>query len=428
MERLYLCDMKRPLLPVFALFLAQIILCIYGNRIFQKEANPFALIVVSGLLAIHCFRFFNQPRHSLTPSSSPAYLPWLHALTGMLGLFTAYEELRKIWVRYPEPGKISDVIPQLKAMSDRFFGGEFPYQPVILPTHEPFPVYMPMHWMPVQIANVLGTDPRWSAVILLMLAVGVSGYFLSKAHPTAFRKHTLPAMLLFALPVWGYVLWGKLDIAVSLEGIVAAWYVLLAAGLATRNHALIAMGIIGAVLSRYTLLFWLPLFAILLWLNAPRKHSYLIWGSVGAAVLIFFVFPFWMIDPSIVSKIIDYYEGCSEGSWVRPDAFTFADALSLNIHLRQWLPGTPEQNLPYAHFPQFIIQILIVVSGVYFYQKKWRNTMDVYTFSLLALSIMPMLFYTFSPMLFKYYMLMPLMVSAVLCWKVVAVSSFEKHI
>jgi hypothetical protein len=323
-------------------------------------------------------------------------------------------------VKYAEPGKISDVIPQLKTMCDRFFAGEFPYQPVKLPTHEPFPVYMPAHWMPVQISNALGIDTRWSAMILLMLAVGVAGYFLSKAHPGASWKRTLPAMLLFALPVWGFIQWGKIDIAVSLEGVVAAWYVLLAAGLASRNHALIAIGIIGAVLSRYTLLFWLPLFAVLLWLNAPRRYSYWIWGSVVAAVLFFFVVPFWMKDASIVSRIIDYYEGCSEGSWLRPDEYTYLDALSLNIHLRQWLPGTPEQNLPLAHLPQLVVQLSLVALGIYYYQKKWRHSMDVYTFSLLALSIMPMLFYNFSPMLFKYYMLMPVSVSAVVCWAAIA--------
>ncbi len=412
--------MRRPLLSIFALFLAQIILCIYGNKIFHKEANPFALIVVSVLFTVYSFRFFSEQKQHIGNTPAPRWMPWLHALVGMLGLFTAYEELRKIWVRYPEPGKISDVLPQLEALANRFFTGAFPYQAVKLPTHEPYPVYMPLHWAPVQISNILKIDTRWSAIILLMVAVGVAGYWLSKSHSGASWKRTLPAMLLFALPVWGYVLWGKVDIAVSLEAIVAAWYVLLAVGLAARNHVLIAVGIIGALLSRYTLIFWLPLFAILLWLNAPKKYSYWIWGSAAAAVMLLFVVPFWMQDPTILSRMMAHYSGCSEGSWLRPDEYTFYDALSLNIHLRQWLPGTPEENLKFAHFPQIAVQLCIAALGVYFYQKKWRQHIDFYTFSLLALSIMPMLFYSFSPMLFKYYMLMPLSVSAVVCWKVLA--------
>jgi len=412
--------MKRPILSILALFLSQIILCIYGNRIFHKEANPFALIVISVMLTIYCFRFFSE-RKPYTENTTPSrWMPWLHGLIGMLGLFTAYEELRKIWVKYPDPGKSSDVLPQLETLSHRFFSGEFPYQLVNLPTHAPYPVYMPLHWAPVQIATFFKIDTRWSAIIMLMSAVGIAGFWLAKSHAWASWKRTLPAMLLFALPVWGYVLWGKVDIALSLEGVVAAWYVLLATGLAARNHVLITIGIAGALLSRYTLLFWLPLFAILLWLHAPKKYSYWTWGSVAAAVLALFVVPFWMKDTTIVSRIITHYTGCAEGSWLRPDDYTFYDALSLNIHLRQWLPGTPEQNLPYAQLPQIVVQLLCVGLGVYFYQKKWHRDMDIYTFSLLALSIMPMLFYNFSPMLFKYYMLMPLSVSAVMCWKVIA--------
>jgi len=413
--------MKRPLLVIFILFLSQIILSTYGNRIFHQAYNPLALMAISILFTMYSFQWLARERP--TPDRQAAGLaagPWLYALAGMLGLFAAYEELRKIWAQYPEPEKISDVLPQLQTQCQRFFAGEFPYQIVKMPNHEAFPVYMPLHWMPVQIAGAAGIDIRWSGMILLLLAVGVAGYWLAKRHPSASWKLALPGILLFALPVWAYIFWARLDIAVSLETVVAAWYLLLAAGLASKNHVLIAIGICGALLSRYTLLFWIPMFAILLWLHAPRSLSYRLWGAVLVACIALFVAPFWLKDPSILSKILAYYSGCSEGSWLRPDEYTFLDALSLNIHLRHWLPGTPEENLRFAHVPQIAVQLLTAGLGMWFYQKKWRQQMDVYTFSLLALSIMIMLFYIFSPMLFKYYMLMPLTVSAVVCWKVLA--------
>jgi hypothetical protein len=409
--------MDRTQSRILALFLTQIILALCGTRIFQKEANPFALLLVSTLLVVACFQVLKRPHSTEDARPKTNYAPWLHAFAAMFGLFTAYEELRKIWAKYPEPGKISDVLPQLETMCSRFFAGEFPYQIVKLPTHEPYPVYMPLHWGPIQISHALGIDVRWSGMVMLLAAVGIAAYWLSKSVPDAPLRRSLPAMLLFALPVWGFVFWAKIDIAVSLEGVVAAWYILLAAGLATRHHALIAIGLVGALLSRYTLLFWVPFFATLLWLNAPRKYSYWIWGSALAAGLAIFVVPFWAKDPSIVSKILAYYSGCSEGSWLRPDEYTFMDGLSLNIHLRQWLPGAPADNLPFAHYPQIGLQLLLGTLGVYFYQRKWRHTLDVYTFALLLLALMIPAFYIFSPMLFKYYMLMPLSVSAVLVIK-----------
>ena len=425
--------MKNILPTTFGLFFAQTILCLWGStHIFLKEANPFAVIVISIGLTVYCFEVISKAGYlsldtdaSVSPQKSfqATAMPWLYAFVGMIGLFSAYEELRKIWVKFPDPGKSSDVLPQLKGQCELFFTGQFPYQPIVLPTHQPFPVYMPLHWAPIQISHALHIDIRWSGLILLLIAIGVAGYWLRKTHPNASQKHTLTAMLLFAMPVWGFVQWAKIDIALSLESVVATWYLLLAVGLASKNHILITVGIIGALLSRYTLLFWLPLFAALLWLYAPRKYSYWIWGPVTTAVLLLFVVPFWMKDPTILSQMSNHYNMCSDATWKVPDEFTFLDGISLNMHLRNWLPGTAEQNLPYAHYPQMGVQLLLVLFGLYYYRKKWHQTMDIYTFSLVALSIMPILFYSFSPMLFKYYMLTPLYVSAVLCWKTIAVSN-----
>ncbi len=415
--------MKQVVPTILILFLVQIILSVYGTLVFQKEANPFAVITVSALLTGWCFQALNRGGQPNIASKPSALLPWLCALAGMLGLLTTYEEIRKIWVKYAEIGQNSDVLPQLKAQSDLFFSGQFPYQPIPTIEYHPFPVYMPLHWSPIQISSLAHIDVRWSGLILMLVAIGASGYWLQKSHPTAPAKYTLPAMLLFSLPIWAFVLLDKSMFSLNLETVVATWYILLAAGLASKNHVLIVIGLIGAVLSRYTLLFWLPLFAILLWLYEPRKYSFWIWGSVAAAVLCLFVLPFWAKDPSIIKEIIGYYTHCSEGAWLRPDEYTFLDGLSLNMHLRRWLPGTPEENIAYSHYPQIGLQLLLVALGVFYYRKKWQQSMDIYTFCLLALSIMTVLFYVFSPMLFKYYMLMPLCVSAVLCWKTIAITT-----
>lgn len=226
-------------------------------------------------------------------------------------------------------------------------------------------------------------------------------------------------MLLFALPLWAFVLEDEHEIALSLEGIVTAWYLVLAVGLATKNHIVITIGLIGAVLSRYSLLFWLPAFALLLWLNVPKRISILMWGSVILSVLVFFVFPFWVKEPNLVHRILDYYYGAADNSWLRPDEYTFKDGLSFNIHFRNWLPGTPIENKGLRTFPQVITELIICGLGVYFYQKKWKNNVDLYTFSLILLFFMIMILYLFSPMLFQYYLLMPLSVSALITWLVI---------
>lgn len=410
---------------VIALFIAQIILCVFGTQIFVIRANPFALLLISGLFTYNCALLL---RHSpVAAYKSDRYTPWLHALLAVVMVTTQYNALSRIFESFHDPGLKSDVLPQLKAQASLFFSGQFPYQPITTVPHHPYPVYLPLQWLPLQFSNFTGIDQRWPGIILFVIAVGLSGYLLRKYHAGIALKYSLPATLLLVLPLWGFVKWSKVDLALSSEGIVAFWYILLATGLAIKKLPLIVIGIVGGLLSRYSLLFWLPLFALLLWYYEPKRYSFITWGIVGVSVLCLFVFPFLLKDPSIISKMSVHYGACVAGSWVNPDEYTFLDGLSLNIHLREWIKGAPVDTLKYAHFPQFGVQVLCIIFGFFYYQKKGHQFFDIYTYTLIWLSIMPILLYLFSPMLFKYYMLMPLSVSAVLCWKVVNTRGiFEK--
>ncbi|MCB0524630.1 MAG: hypothetical protein R3A50_07410 [Saprospiraceae bacterium] len=406
-------------LKVTFYFLTLIVLVKWGTDIFLNTANPFALLLATCLFSWYSFVALSNPQTTKVNNTSNLVYPWIHAFVGIFGIFTATEELRKLWIKFSDYARYSDVIPQLKSQCNWFFSGQFPYQEVTEVGHHPFPVYMPFHWFPVQISNLLGIDVRWSSIIMLAIATGLSGFLLSRYYTKVSIKLSIPGMLLFALPLWAFVLEDEHEIALSLEGIVTAWYLVLAVGLATKNHIVITIGLIGAVLSRYSLLFWLPAFALLLWLNVPKRISILMWGSVILSVLVFFVFPFWVKEPNLVHRILDYYYGAADNSWLRPDEYTFKDGLSFNIHFRNWLPGTPIENKGLRTFPQVITELIICGLGVYFYQKKWKNNVDLYTFSLILLFFMIMILYLFSPMLFQYYLLMPLSVSALITWLVI---------
>ena len=412
---------SRATYTLLGLFLAQVVLCVFGTQIFVARSNPFALILVSVALTYSCYQ---QLRRSSERASSDGTGDWktafFFALVGIGLMASTYNALQGIWEKYPDPGSISDVLPQLQGQADLFFSGQTPYQRITTVPHHPYPVYLPLHWLPFGLSTWTGMDARWPGILMLTIAVGIAGFALYRSHSGASLRTTLPAMVLFVVPLLAFIKWSKLDLGVSSEGIVAAWYLLLAVGLATRKLPLIVIGLVGGILSRYTFLFWLPLFALLLWWYEEKKRSFWVWGIVVASGLLLFVIPFLMKDPTIMESMKNHYNDCSERSWVRPDEYTFREGLSLNIHLREWLPGAPEQNSPYKHVPQFGLQLLLVGLAVWYYRRRAYKEMDLYTYSLVALSLLPMLFYTTSPMLFRYYMLMPLMVSAVLVWKTLA--------
>ena len=391
--------LNKPRIVLLLGFLVLLLMCTIGNTYFSQRTNPVVLLIVTFVFAgVSLDLFANEPsRTNAVPASGK--WGWLHALIGFLSFLLLYEELRKTWVKYPNPGKISDVLPQLEAMSTWLFSGQNPYQPVVLPTHTTFPVYMPLHFSPLQISQVMGIDIRWSGVILLVLAMIWVSYELGKT-TRASLKVSLPALLLFSLPVWIFIYTQSMELSISLETIVCAWYLLLAGGLITRNHLMITVGLIGALLSRYSGLFWMPLFAVLLWLYVPRVQSFRVWLPVIAAFLVLFAVPFWLRDLQLHHKILDYYQGCTHNSWVFPDEYTFLAGLSMNIHLREWIPGDKEVTLHYSHYPQLAMQLLVAGLAIWYYLRKGKDKIDIYSYALVFLFLMVMLFYSFSPMLF----------------------------
>lgn len=399
------------------LFLLQVILCVYGNFIFVNRVNPFALLLTTLALVYYAaLELKNKPPDPTRPEAWT--IPFLHGLVGVGAIIALIGPISKVFQKFPDPSKFSDVIPQMKGQADLFFSGQFPYIPIETVSHRPYPVYLPLQWMPFQISNILRIDARWTGVILFAAGVFVAGYFLRKHYNNLPLIKSLLRTILLVFPFWAFVQWSKKDVGVSAEGVVAFWYLLLATGLAVKNRWLLFIGLVGGILSRYSLLVWLPLLALLLWYYESKRYSFIIWGGVIIAVLGLFVVPFLLKDPSILAKMSAHYAKCDEGSWVYPDEYTYQEGLSLNIHLREWLPGKPADSLPYAHWPQLLVQLLCMAGGWVYYRREGHRHFDMYTYALLALTLMPMLLYIFSPMVFRYYMLMPLSISAVLCWRV----------
>lgn len=407
---------------LIALYLVQIILSLVGTLIFQIRANPFALLFISVAFPLLYIKILadNSLSQDRSPLSKKAYL---FTFLALLPSLLACEELRKMWVKWAEPVKTSDVIPQLQAQNDWFFSGQFPYQWVILSTHQAYPVYMPLHWMPIQIAHLFHIDVRWSGCILLLVAMGIAAYFIARNVMVASIGRSYLALICWSLPIWSFIIWNPVEIAVSLETIVAAWYVILAGGLISRSHWLIGIGLAGCLLSRYTGVFWIPTFAYLLWRYQPKRYSFYLWGGVAAAILGIYVIPFLLKEPGILKQGVLYHNMCALGGWAKPDQYTYEHGLNLAIHLREWLPGTPEESLFLARALQGALMLLLSIGSILLYEKKWHKKTDIYTFSLASLQLVIVLFYLFSPMVFQYYMLVPLITGGMMCWHAISVAS-----
>lgn len=404
------------------LYIAQIYLTFYGSKHFSKYWSPLVLFAVSTGIAVLFFRQ-NLLRH--TPASQvplrmlkPAVAA-LWVLGGMLSMLLGYEELRKLFVQYADPGQYSDVLPQLEAQYHRFAAGEMPYAPVDLGYNAPYPVYMPMHWLPIGISEMLVIDSRWSGYILLVLAAGVYGYWVGRQPASVAAR--IAALLLPSLGLWGFILWGKLELPVSFELVVAAYYLILAAGLLGRSLRWIAIGVLLCLLSRYTLVFWLPLLAYILWQEYPRAANFRLWATVLAGVLLLYILPFYLRDPSILATGIKYHNDGAVAQWIGqgdpPMSWSMEKGVYFGINMKMFFPGDAVQQVFLARVLQAGLMLALLVFGLWAY-RRWNDRLDGFSLCIVLLYAVLGCFYFFSPMTFQYYLLVLFALSAVVVGKV----------
>lgn len=407
-----------PVIGVVILFLLQVYLTadVFGMSEFIKYVLPFILLMAS-LSVFWVYRSSIISSQSVSDNKNTyewSNKGWVGAVLGILSLALCYEELRKLFVMYPEPVKYSDVIPQLEALYDRFAKGEFPYYPVALGTHAPYPVYLPLNWLPVGIGRGLGIDTRWVGVGLLLIPFAVYGWYIFKKNVITWLKVVL--VFLPSIVLWSRILPHTIHMPVTLETLIAAYYMLLAVGLVSRNLPMIVIGIILCFLSRYTLVFWFPLFAYLLWTNVPKKTSFIVWGSLLVSSIIVLA-PFFATHPDALLEGLEYHNNCAiaemNGYGNPPISWTHETGLYFAPHFKVLLGGSADHKTLLLRAVQALIMISLNVIGILGY-RKLKGKVDIYKYSLGYLYLFMLFFYMFSPLTYRYYFIPLLMMSTVL--------------
>ncbi len=179
---------------------------------------------------------------------------------------------------------LSDVLPIMQVMSQRFVNGQEVYAIIPEIWGGMQPIYLPAMWMPYIPSVIWHFDPRWitvffllacSALVLLWQPAGkrLSGWSLLVLIPT---------LVMFA----NFLHWDPILISMTDEGVVIGFYVLLAWALWYGNPWLVGIALTLSVLSRVSLLAWIPFFGLFVWLFESRKKA----AQIAGSALIFGVF------------------------------------------------------------------------------------------------------------------------------------------
>jgi hypothetical protein len=171
----------------------------------------------------------------------------------------------------------ADMLPIIKVMGERFIAGQRShiYDSIPWIWHGTRPIYLPAMWLPYVPAIFAGIDMRWIAVSGLLFAFAA---FLFLYRPSRRPGGFYLGILTFLLFWWIVADNTAGIVSVAEEGTVIGYYVLLVLALVSGKPWLTGIAISLCMLSRYSLVGWIP--AYVLWLVLEKK-----WKDLGIVTL-----------------------------------------------------------------------------------------------------------------------------------------------
>ena len=335
-----------------------------------------------------------------------------------------------VFDEFPIDPHQSDVIPSMQYYVQRFLRGETVYAPMPFSTWTIVPPYLPMTWLPYTIAELLKIDYRWLALGAFYGIIGIyTGRMLwqRRSLPGMIGKTILPFVMLWLLIVYDRHIFGH-----SVELTIVAFYLFLALTLFHKRPWLMAVGIVICLLSRYAFTFWLPAYLVMLWIGKGFKPAFATGLYTLLGVLLLYILPFWIKDPGILKRGLEYYETTAIGQWQtqpwqEPGAkpFHLDRGLSFALMFYDFGDGTAEERLVANRSAQLWVCLLAAIGlviGYYFWKKRG---LDSRLYALGSLKAYLTVFYAFLHVPFSYLFMAPLFLTVALVNEVGGVQVFS---
>lgn len=292
----------------------------YSINLGQQGLNAFVYFLcglLPGILLIR--RFINKKAHlNLLPKPIPGrWIPLVIMTILILAWFAIQDQ--QLFQQIPINADQSDVIPTIEILVERLLNKHWVYQPIedfdyFLPV-----TYLPVQWMVFVPAGYFGFDYRWIAFgiwVIGMFCIIIRGFRLQNP----LFQLLLPLLL---LGVYGLILTKRDDILYNtVETMVAGYYLILIVALNQKRAIWLGMAFAICLLSRYSLIIWLPLWAFVMFVSRNRSAMWITIGTTVLLVLLIYVLPFLSKDWNAFMAGYRYYSKAAIGEWT---------ALNLNI-------------------------------------------------------------------------------------------------
>jgi hypothetical protein len=299
----------------------------------------------------------------------------------------------------------SDVIPIVQAYVSRFRSGEVVYRYLTSLPYPLFPNHLPLQWLPYVPAQVLGVDFRWLSLgMLLGLGFGVYQLVLLRRPGSWLSfgvRALLPALMLWIIIYQDYYLYAHV-----LELTIITYYFLLAASVLSGSAWAQGGALVLCLLSRYSVVFWVPFFLWVLWREAGPRHTLIVALLMAVGVVGIYIVPFFAKDPTIFTHALSEYRLATIGEWSRinPDLglpLHIGNGLSIVPWLYRFLPLPLEAKISWT---QRLHALASAGTGAMLIAFYWRygRRYDYRYLTLIGLKLYLVVFYFFIQIPYAY--------------------------
>lgn len=400
---------------VYAAFWLQLSLFTTMRGHFGPYWSPVLLGAAGALLSLFALLYFrDRPLPEVAPQVVARRLPWAGVVL-LLGGAWILSYQAPIIAGTPIDVRSSDVIPILQNYVARFRSGEVVYRYLTNLPYPLFPNHLPWQWLPYVLPDAWGVDYRWWGLgLLLLLGFGAWQVVLARRAGSGAEfvlKALLPAFVLVRIIRHDPVIFAHV-----LEPTIITYYCLLAASVLSRSVLVQAVALTLCLLSRYSVVFWVPLYLFILWHEAGRRHALQVGGLVAAGVLLCYVLPFLSKDWTIFTHALSEYRLATIGEWTnnlngdgRP-THVF-NGVGMAAWFYTYAPGDVSQKIALLQRVHVGLSAVTVLGfgAVYW---RWRRRIHYRYLALVALQAYLLVFYLFIQIPYAYLISLTLFISA----------------
>ncbi len=247
------------------------------------------------------------------------YTPFLFILLFLVILGYHLDILIPLYRNITIDKAVADMLPAIRIACQRLLAGETVYAPTPQIWPNTVVQYFPTMWMPFLPAEIFKFDYRWITFGLQFLGIALilkPVFNINRNIP--FIPSAIAGIGLFLFLNY-FMVKDPTYWAMTEEGVVTGFYLFLSFALLRRNYWLIGIAMMCCTLSRYSLVFWIPVYFGYVFFTGFRSDFWKLFLSYGLSMSLFFIIPFFVKDPAYFFHIPATYTRFIDRFWLGYD-------------------------------------------------------------------------------------------------------------